>query len=249
MENELKYKFVKPDRTLVDFVDCYWRLENQSENNKGNILPDGKVDLFFYKTADNQLRITLVGLETKPKEGSRIAFPVTAISFKPLAIEYLFQFSIADILDNAKPMADGFWNFGLDDLNDFELFCKKVSEKIQSLLPTNIDDRKRKLFDLIYTSNGSLTIQELSEKVSWSSRQINRYFNHQFGLSLKAYCNIVRFRSSFQHIKEGKLFPEQNFSDQSHFIRDVKKLSGVSPKELNKNQNDRFIQFSTLDPK
>jgi len=249
MENELKYKFVKPDSTLADFVDCYWRLENQSENNKGNILPDGKIDLFFYKTADNQLRITLVGLETKPKEGARIGFPVTAISFKPLAIEYLFQFSIADILDNAKPMPNDFWYFILDDLDDFELFCKKVSEKIQSLLPKNIDDRKLKLFDLIYSSNGSLTIQELSEKVSWSSRQINRYFNQQFGLSLKAYCNIVRFRSSFQHIKDGKLFPEQNFADQSHFIRDVKKLSGVSPKELNKNQNDRFIQFSTLDPK
>ena len=249
MENDLKYKFVKPDKLLEDFVDCYWRLENQSENNKGNILPDGKVDLFFFKTADNQLRLTLLGLETKPKEGTRLAFPVYAISFKPLAIEYLFQFSIADILDSEKPMANDFWNFNFDDLNNFELFCKKVSQKIQSLLPKNIDERKRNLFDLIYSSNGAFTIQELSEKVFWSSRQINRYFNQQFGLSLKAYCKIVRFRSSFPHIKEGKLFPEQNFADQSHFIRDVKKLSGVSPKELNKNQNDRFIQFSTLDPK
>jgi AraC-like DNA-binding protein len=93
-----------------------------------------------------------------------------------------------------------------------------------------------------------MTVTELSEKVSWSSRQINRYFNQQFGLSLKAYCGILRFRASFPNIKEGKLFPEQNFSDQSHFIKEVRKLAGVSPKELMKNKNDRFIQFSALTP-
>ena len=105
------------------------------------------------------------------------------------------------------------------------------------------------MFDFIYSSNGEITVKELSEKVFWSSRQINRYFNQQFGLSLKTYCNILRFRSSFEHIKQGKLFPQQNFADQSHFIKEIKRLAGVLPKELRKNENDRFIQFSTLDPK
>jgi len=142
-----------------------------------------------------------------------------------------------------------FWNFSADDLNDFDLFCEKAIKKIQSLLPSEIDNRKRKLFELIYSSNGVITIKELSEKSFWSRQQINRYFHQQFGLTAKAYCNIIRFRASFQHIKEGKLFPQQNFADQSHFIKEVKKLSGVSPKELLKNQNERFIQFSTLESK
>jgi AraC-like DNA-binding protein len=63
---------------------------------------------------------------------------------------------------------------------------------------------------------------------------------------LKAYANILRFRASFEQLHRGELYPEQNFADQSHFIREVKKLSGVTPKELNKNKNDRFIQFSVL---
>jgi AraC-like DNA-binding protein len=91
-----------------------------------------------------------------------------------------------------------------------------------------------------------MTVKELSENVYWSSRQINRYFNDKFGISLKKFCTILRFKASFQHIKEGKLFPEQNFADQAHFIREVKKLTGFTPKELCKNQNDRFVQFSTL---
>jgi AraC-like DNA-binding protein len=89
-------------------------------------------------------------------------------------------------------------------------------------------------FELIYAENGSMPVKELSEKVFWSSRQINRYFNEQFGLSLKAYCNILRFRASFEHIKEGKLFPQQNFADQSHFIKAFKEFAGYSPREFQK---------------
>ncbi|WP_435523659.1 hypothetical protein [Chryseobacterium indoltheticum] len=32
-------------------------------------------------------------------------------------------------------------------------------------------------------------------------------------------------------------------TDQSHFIKEIKQLSGVSPKELHKSENDRFLQF------
>jgi hypothetical protein len=51
------------------------------------------------------------------------------------------------------------------------------------------------------------------------------------------------FQASLSHIKEGKLFPQLNYYDQSHFIKEIKKFSGVSPKELFKNQNDRFYNF------
>jgi len=82
--------------------------------------------------------------------------------------------------------------------------------------------------------------------VYWSSRQINRYFNQQFGISLKAYCNILRFGASFKHISEGKLFPEQNFTDQNHFIKEIKKYAGVTPKELSKNKNERFVNITAI---
>jgi AraC-like DNA-binding protein len=91
-----------------------------------------------------------------------------------------------------------------------------------------------------------MPVKELSEKVYWSSRQINRYFNQQFGVSLKAYCNILRFSASFKHISEGKLFPGQNFTDQNHFIKETKKYAGVTPKELSKNKNDRFIDITAI---
>lgn len=251
MDNGLKYKHIKPDKSLADFVESFWLLQNHSDNDKEVVvLPDGRIDLFFTQSASEPFQVILLGIETQyGQQTIRPKRHTFAISFKPLATEYLFQNNIAILLDKGAFLPIDFWDFCDEELNDFDLCCEKATKIIRSLLPKEIDERKRNLFDLIYKTNGAISIKELSEKAFWSRQQINRYFNQQFGLSAKAYCNIIRFRASFQHIKEGKLFPQQNFADQSHFIKEVKKLSGVSPKELSKNQNERFIQFSLLPPK
>ena len=250
MDNVTVHKLAKPDKSLADYIYCFSALQNPSNINQGVIIPNGRIDLSFSKTIDNQFNISLIGLETQPKLLSTQAISIFfSVSFNPLAVEYILNHSIADILNNEKKFPDTFWDFSVNDLEDFDTFCKKISQKIQSLLPKVIDDRKRKLFELLFATNGEISVKELSEKVFWSSRQMNQYFNQQFGLSLKAYCNILRFQASLSQIKEGELFPQLNFYDQSHFIKEIKKHSGVSPKELYKNQNSRFLQFSIIDPK
>jgi len=98
---------------------------------------------------------------------------------------------------------------------------------LATLTTKKLDRRKLTLFKLIYDTAGSMTVSAMSEKSCWTARQINRYFNECVGISLKEYCGILKFRSSFGHLKEGRLFPEGNFTDQAHFIKSIKKLSGV----------------------
>lgn len=249
MDNDLHYGVIKPDKSLSEVVDSFWFLHNQSDKSKETIgLPDGRVDLFLFKPSVEPFHIVLLGLGTQAHEQAIIPANclMFCISFKLLAIEYVFGNAVSDIINSGKFLPDLFWGFTEDDLQDFDLFVQKASQKIQSLLPNEFDKRKRKLFELIYATKGAITVKELSEKVFWSSRQINRYFNQQFGISLKAYCNVLRFRASLEHIAQGKLFPEENFSDQNHFIKEIKKFSGVVPKELFKNKNDRFILLSSL---
>lgn len=247
-DSEIIYRCIKPDDALRGFVESFWMLHNPSELDKEVvILPDGNIDLFCTESSSEPFHITLLGIGTKPVQAVLKAHRITfAISFRPLGAEYLLWEPLADMPDRARNLQAGFWGFVREDLADFEVFVSKSVRKIESLLPRDTDPRKQKLFEQIFASNGELSVAELAEKVCWSSRQINRYFNRQLGLSLKAYSNVVRFRASFEQIKAGKLYPEQNFSDQSHFIRTVKKLAGVNPKKLMLNQNDRFIQFSTL---
>ncbi|UFH52651.1 AraC family transcriptional regulator [Spirosoma sp. KNUC1025] len=246
--HDIEYRVIKPNPELSDFVESFWMLANHSdEEQEVIILPDGRIDIFFSISATEPYHVTLLGLESEPGKSTILPNTVNfAISLKLLAVEYVLDTHIAPFLNTASDLPADFFGFTANDLQDFSEFCAKASDTMAARLDRNIDERKRKLFDLIYTTNGAIPVKELSETVSWSSRQINRYFNQRFGISLKAYCTILRFRASFQHIKEGKLFPEQNFADQAHFIRDVKKYAGVAPKELSRNQNDRFIQFSTL---
>jgi AraC-like DNA-binding protein len=191
--------------------------------------------------------ILLIGLETVPEQTiippHTLAFKV---SFKPLGAEYILQTSIADFLNSAKNLPENFWDLKYPDFENFDSFHQKIKEKLNALLPEKIDERKRQLFEMIYASNGEIKIKELSEKIAWSSREINRYFNKQFGLSLNAFCKILRFKASLQHIAKGKLYPELNFTDQTHFIKEIKKFSGVVPSELLKNKDDRFILLSVM---
>lgn len=246
MESSIEYMIATPDASIKSYVESFWMLRSLSAESKNIVvLPDGRVDILFSYSDSDPFESDLRGLDTEPSytqlEPGSVMF---GISLRLLAVEYLLEGSVSSLLNNGSHLPAGFWSITKEDLADFDLCCNKVTQKIQSLIKTSPDSRKLRLFDQIYASNGNLTVKELSETAGWSSRQINRYFSTQFGLPLKTYCSILRFRASFEHLKEGKLFPEQDFADQAHFIRDVKKFSGVPPKELSKNKNDRFIQFS-----
>lgn len=251
MHNNYNYKFIEPEESISDFVESIGMFQNLSNQPKEVVvLPDGRIDLFFMQTAPGPFHVILIGLETYPEQRSIPPQTLTyVISFKPLAVEYILKAPISQFLDSAKVLPDDFWDFNTDDLKDFDAFYKKAVKTIKALLPKENDERKHKLFKSIYASNGEMSVKELSEKAHWSTRQINRYFNQQLGLSLKAYCNILRFRASLQHIAHGKLFPELNFTDQNHFIKEIKKFSGVVPKELSKNKDDRFLLLSILKQK
>ncbi|MDR2285638.1 MAG: AraC family transcriptional regulator [Sphingobacterium sp.] len=245
MSHQLQYQFRKPNPDLEDFVYAFSCLSNVSKIDKGIIIPNGRVDLVWCKVPNQQWEVLLMGLETQAKEMPQNNIQAFfSISFNPIALEYILRESIADVLNGAKKMPANFWSFEMDEIIDFDTFCTKASAKIKTLIPAKIDERKRQLFRIIFEKDGNINVSELSEKIVWSERQINRYFNQTLGISLKTYCIILRFQASLPYIQKGQLAPQfDNFTDQSHFIKEIKKLSGVSPKELSKNENDRFLQF------
>jgi AraC-like DNA-binding protein len=245
---KLTIKSALPDSSISHFVHSFWMLENNSGKDiPSTLLPNGMVDVTLMKMNSENWKMLVRGIDTIPGRVTIIAgTKMFSIGLKLLAVEYLLGGSIKDVLNVGKNISNDFWQFEEDDMNSLESFCNKATQKIKTVSTEGIDNRKKKLFELIYSSHGSMTVKELSGKVYWSSRQINRYFNQQFGISLKTYCSILRFGTSFKHISEGKLFPEQNFTDQNHFIKEIKKYAGVTPKELSKNKDGRFIDITAI---
>jgi len=245
---DLIYRTAAPTPPLARFVESFWLLVNPSSTAQPIVLvPDGRIDVFFSYSATEPYQVTLLGLQDQPEEQVIPAHStVFAISWNLLAAEYLLPRQLGELLHSGCALPGDYLGMDVADLQDFDAFCAKATAHLLPLLPDELDPRKRKLFELLYDSHGSLPVHTLAETTGWSSRQMNRYFTRMFGLSLKAYSSILRFRASWQQLKAGQLYAEGDFADQAHFIREIRKYTGVVPKELVRNQNDRFIQFCAL---
>jgi len=237
-------------QNLRDYVRCYWKLENKNANFQSyTILPDGFFDLLICYHKDNLEEVLLTGLwDHKTNVAISPETTIYGIQFRLLAIENIIQESITPLYNNIKGLEKSY--LGLEEFNEnddsylFEYLNRCLLSCIEEHDP--IDPRKFLLLKSINKTKGNETVEYYSQKAYWSKRQINRYFQSTFGLSLKKYCSIRKGASNYSQIKRGKLFPQGGYFDQSHFIKDIKKITGFTPKELLKNENDRFLQFSII---
>ena len=53
---------------------------------------------------------------------------------------------------------------------------------------------------------------------------------------------MMGFAEGIRHLS-----PQTDYFDQAHFIKEIKKYTGTTPKELHKNKNDRFLQLSNTE--
>lgn len=247
----MKYREIKPNGFLSHFVQCFWYYETTNTALQHTILPDGYFDLIAEFENQTLTTLKLTGIWTKPKD---VQIPKNttffAIRFKLLALEYIFRKEIKSILNSIVPLPFSFWNIDQYKTNEFEKFASDISKHLENSIKhlNPIDSRKLKLFNFVYQQKMK-SVAEISNQVFWSSRQINRYFQTQFGITLKEFLNIVRCNATYQEISNGNLNPNLDYFDQAHFIKEIKKYTGVTPKELNQNKNDRFLQLSTINGK
>ncbi len=246
----MTYNQVEPSPLLKDFIRCYWWLDNSTNQPLDyTILPDGCFDLILYFRDYELERIVLTGLYAEKLD---VQIPANTqllgIQFRLLAVDYLVQQHIASFFNHEKIVPLNFWDLQALSFKNQTATVQYLNHKCATIIQSQnkIDSRRIQLFQLLYQTKGSKQIVYYAEQVHWSPRQMNRYFKKRFGLSLKAYCNILKCTASFKHIKKGQLAPEYNYFDQSHFIKDLKKYTGNRPKDLYKNENDRFLQLSII---
>lgn len=240
------YKAFEPDPLLTNYIKNYWWCDNASDNRLNyTILPDGCFDLILSFSNDQLQRISLTGLWTQPVDISIEAnTQLFGIRFKLLAVDDLLKQHIAALCDSQQIMAPDFWKLDECSFADLQNATLRLNAILLSQLgATTIDKRKLNLFNLLYQTKGNLTVSQYAQQVCWSSRQINRYFKNRFGVPLKSYCQILKSFASYRQIRKGQHYPEQNYFDQSHFIKDIKKYAGASPTALSENKNDRFLQL------
>lgn len=244
------YSQQQAHQNLRDYVRCYWKIENNTKDFQSyTILPDGFFDLLICFHNDNLEGVFLTGLwDQKTNVVISPETTIYGVQFRLLAIENIIQESITPLLNHIKELEKSY--LGLDGYNatvdsfSFDYLNQCLLSRIAEQDP--IDPRKCTLLKSINQTKGSKTVEYYSQEANWSKRQINRYFQPAFGLSLKSYCSILKCAATFSQIRKGQLYPQQGFFDQPHFIKEIKKITEFTPKVLLKNENDRFLQFSII---
>ncbi|MDC6363760.1 MULTISPECIES: helix-turn-helix domain-containing protein [Flavobacteriaceae] len=85
---------------------------------------------------------------------------------------------------------------------------------------------------------GAIRLNQLAEHFNISYKKIERLFQFYLGMAPKVYIRIIRFNSCI-HLKNElgqlnltQLGNEVGFFDQSHFIREFKSFSSLTPKDF-----------------
>lgn len=88
----------------------------------------------------------------------------------------------------------------------------------------------------IKAANGILNVKDLSDSLFISLDAFEKRFRKSVGTTPKRFADIVRMKALITQVEAtGTLLKpalDAGFFDQSHFIRDFKKFTGLTPKEL-----------------
>lgn len=90
---------------------------------------------------------------------------------------------------------------------------------------------------LIRQTEGAVGVQDLSDRLYISRRQLERQFSLYFGLSPKTFIRIHRFQKALRlnqycDLPWTSIAYESGYADQAHLIRDFQELAGASPSTL-----------------
>ncbi|MEO6722542.1 MAG: helix-turn-helix domain-containing protein [Ferruginibacter sp.] len=120
-------------------------------------------------------------------------------------------------------------------------------EMISSFLCNQVNTNNRSpnaamqfALEQIIQSSGSVSLKQLQKTLQLSERSFQRNFKQYIGISPMLFSRICRFQASLKQLQEAgynKLSDiafDNDYADQSHFIRAFKEFAGVSPNQYQK---------------
>jgi len=203
-------------------------------SNEHDITLTGLIDVPVILDADKDVATETIGIEFNPKG----AYRFFSLSFSNIQNQI---YSLSDVLGNsAKQLTE--------KINNATLLQQKIDLLHHFLLKQLSLHDEDSIFDYciekIIASKGSITVKELEKKTGYSSRWLNMKFKDNLGVSPKNLSSIIRFSQYYQsliHGSEESLFKNDFYHfyyDQSHFIKDFKRFTGLPPVKLEKQIND-----------
>ncbi|TMV51940.1 helix-turn-helix transcriptional regulator [Paenibacillus mesophilus] len=171
------------------------------------------------------------------------------VVLKPHALYSLFGWDASSLNQGFLP-PDQFGAIELDN----QLLTASTNEERVSLLCTFLTEKMNQTkkrdelieqsLDFIRKSVSSISVKQIVSAFHISERQFQKRFARVVGISPQLYIRIVRINEALRLMKTGSfdrlsdVAYALNYFDQSHFIRDIKAFSWLSPKTITMKVSD-----------
>ncbi len=206
------------------------------------VVADGCMDIFF--ALENPQANYIMGFSKNYTE-----FPIgksfhyIGIRFLPSMFPQLFSVDAAELSNRVESLQDV-----LPDISTFIVNTFQPGQKTHSLnvvldnyfrhylskTTRTTDNRLYNAINIILQKRGVLNI-ETDLDTGISPRQLRRLFEFYIGDSAKTFSKVVRFQNilhakpSVQSLRQNKLFFDNGYYDQAHFIKEFKSFYGITP--------------------
>lgn len=253
--NKLYLEFM-PAESLKKYIYCYWVSPlfkyaglNHTDLLQGEtVVPDGCIDVLFGTDRNGEgCRNIIVGTMSKSSivnmEYSSIE--TFGIRFYPGGLQSLIKESsdkFTDKMESIDTLGQNIFTEFEREIRSFDSIESKINYanryftlKKQDSMPW--DNEFQNVLYRIYKTRGIIKIKDITECEVISEKQLRRIFHNRVGISTKTFIKIVRFQNILRIMnlkrdsKIVELALDAGYYDESHFIHEFYKFSGMNPSE------------------
>ncbi|MEM7292304.1 MAG: DUF6597 domain-containing transcriptional factor [Pseudomonadota bacterium] len=234
----MRCELAPPDEALRDAIYYYWMLSIEVPEVSLSVIPDGALDLVMSPQIDNFAAIYT------PKD-SRFVIPLegpivyVGVCFRVEKTQTLFHRSLSelDALEAGMGVIDSLslmrlveriqGNFDIGDQTaHFNTFFLEYKNQFHLQQSVNI---LAGVIDALEVD----AVAKMAQQVGVSERQFRRVTQSLFGLRPKQIQRIVRLQEALGELLHREQQPSMtDYYDDSHRIRELKKLTGLTPGEI-----------------
>ncbi|RQW64374.1 helix-turn-helix domain-containing protein [Vibrio viridaestus] len=223
-------------------VSHYYSFKSGPKSDPTIAVPDGCIDLLFDCDAESPSAMvcgTTLEARSVQFNYNRRYF---GVRFNPGTFPDFLDTTASEVIDKQCDLRNVLK--GADQLveqiaatQSFEeqvLTVKLFLQKKQARRPSNLTAQ---IVAKICEHKGNIQIQDLERYSGYTARTLQRQFKNDIGLTPKGFSRAIRCQSAIYDINHGNgvtftdLAFDLGFSDQSHFLREFKKLVSATPLE------------------
>ena len=235
-------------------ISHFYSFEAKNTEEQTFAIPDGCVDILFdcdesrpsAEVFGTPMEAITIGLNKNHRYfGVRFASGVMPDFLNASAGELVgHHYNLLDMVPQANQMFEDIVS-SADFSEQADLFGRFfINKEIRKS-----SDLTSQALRSICETNGTIRINDLEDLTGYTSRTLQRQFRADMGMSPKAFCRIIRCQSAVYDINHSEyvtfsdLACDLGFSDQSHFLREFKKLVNATPLDyLNRVKHETYLE-------